>query len=74
MLDIRTMYFLLVLSSFVAGICVLGLKVPAGERRISAIQWGIGSFSVALGLLLVGLRDLIPLWRFASSCKNRSQH
>lgn len=62
MLDIRTMYFLLVLSSFVAGICVFNLNVPAGVRRRSALQWATGSFMVALGLLLVGLRDLIPLW------------
>lgn len=62
MLDIRTMYFLLVLSSFVAGICVLNLSVPAGERRRSAVEWGTGSFLVATGLLLIGLRDMIPLW------------
>ncbi|MDQ8038703.1 MAG: hypothetical protein REI12_14875, partial [Pedobacter sp.] len=62
MLDIRTMYFLLMLSSVVAGICMLGLKVPPGERRRSAILWGFGSFSVATGLLLIGLRNSIPLW------------
>jgi diguanylate cyclase (GGDEF)-like protein len=62
MLDIRTMYFLLMLSSFVAGICVLNLNVPAGDRRRSAVEWAVGSFAVALGLLLVGLRDMIPLW------------
>lgn len=62
MLDIRTMYFLLMLSSLVAALCVFGLTVPAGERRRSAVMWGTGSLLVASGLLLVGLRDHIPLW------------
>lgn len=62
MLDIRTMYFLLTLSSVVAGICVFAMSLPDPERRRSAIYWATGNFMVATGLLLVGLRDIIPLW------------
>src|SRR6218665_2058371 len=62
MLDIRTLYFLLTLSTIVAGISVLLMHIPETSRRISAVRWGIGNFLVAAGLLLVGLRDVIPLW------------
>lgn len=61
-LDLRTMYFLLMLSSLMAGLCVLLLDVAPGPRRQSARQWGIGSLLAALGLALVGLRDVIPLY------------
>jgi len=62
MLDIRTMYFLLMMSSILAGFCVFAMNMPNVERRGSAIRWGIGNFMVAAGLLLVGLRGIIPLW------------
>ncbi|MDI1301722.1 MAG: GGDEF domain-containing protein [bacterium] len=62
MLDIRTMYFLLVMSSILAGFCVFAMNMPNKERRRSAIRWGAGNFMVAAGLLLVGLRGIIPLW------------
>lgn len=61
-LDLRTMYFLLMLSSLMAGLCVLLLDVAPGPRRRSARQWGIGSLLAALGLALIGLRDTIPLY------------
>ncbi len=61
-LDLRTMYFLLMLSSLMAGLCVLVLNVPTGDRRRSAMQWAAGSILAAGGLALVGLRDVIPLY------------
>lgn len=61
MFDIRTMFFMLVLSSIIAGIGALGLNVEA-ERRSSARSWGLGSLSISTGILLLGLRDIIPLW------------
>ncbi len=62
MLDIRTLYFLLTLSTMVAGISVLLMHIPEAARRKSAITWGMGNFLVAIGLFLAGLRDYIPLW------------
>lgn len=62
MLDIRTLYFLLTLSCLVAGMSVLFMRLPEPARRTSAIRWGLGNLLVAAGLLLVGLRDHIPLW------------
>lgn len=61
MLDIRTMFAMLVLSCLLAGAGVLVMPVPA-ERRPSAVRWGLGNLAVAAGLMLVGLRDHIPLW------------
>lgn len=61
MLDIRTMFFMLVLSSIIAGIGALGLNVES-ERRSSAQSWGLGSFAISLGIALLGLRNIIPLW------------
>lgn len=62
MLDIRTMYFLLTLSCVVTGICFFWMNLPNPERRLSAMQWGAGNFLIAAGLLLIGLRGIIPLW------------
>lgn len=62
MFDIRTMYFLLVMSSILAGLCVFVMNIPNEERRRSAMRWGTGNFMVSAGLLLIGLRDVIPLW------------
>lgn len=61
MLDIRTMFFMLVLSAIIAGVGAFGLNVNA-ERRSSARSWGLGSLSISIGILLLGLRDIIPLW------------
>jgi diguanylate cyclase (GGDEF)-like protein len=62
MLDIRTLYFLLTLSTIVAGISVLLMHTPEPDRRKSATAWAVGNFLVAAGLFLVGLRNHIPLW------------
>lgn len=61
MLDIRTLFSMLVLSCLLAGTGVLAMRVPA-ERRGSAVRWGLGNLTVAAGLALVALRDVIPLW------------
>lgn len=61
MLDIRTMFAMLVLSCFLSGIGVLALQVPE-ERRDSARRWGAGNFLMATGLVLIALRDIIPFW------------
>ena len=61
MLDLRTMFAMLVLSCLLAGTGVLAMQVPEA-RRASAVRWGFGNLAVAAGLTLVGLRDIIPLW------------
>ncbi len=62
MLDIRTLYFLLTLSTVISGMAVMLMHTPEPVRRTSAMRWGLGNFLVAAGLLLAGLRDYIPLW------------
>jgi diguanylate cyclase (GGDEF)-like protein len=61
MLDIRTVLAMLALSCCVAGIGILGIKVPLA-RRASTRRWAISNFCVAGGLMLLALRDMIPLW------------
>lgn len=61
MLDIRTIFVMLVLFCLVAGIGVLGLRLP-DERRASVRRWAAGNFLAGAGLLLLALRNLIPLW------------
>lgn len=62
MLDLRTMYFMLTLTAITAGLCVMALPPPNAERKRSAQIWATGSFFIAFGLLLIGLRDVIALW------------
>jgi diguanylate cyclase (GGDEF)-like protein len=61
MLDIRTLFVMLILSCLLAGVGVLALSVPAA-RRSGAVRWGMGNLAVAAGLALVAMRDIIPLW------------
>lgn len=61
MLDIRTLFALLALFCLVGGIGALGLTVPT-ERRPSLRRWALGGLLTAVGLLLLALRDTIPLW------------
>lgn len=62
MLDIRTLFFLLVLATLMAGMAVLFMQVPEPARRRNATMWAVANFVIAAGLLLVGLRSHIPLW------------
>lgn len=61
MLDIRTVLAMLALSCCVAGIGILGVNVPPA-RRASTRRWAISNFCIAGGLMLLALRDVIPLW------------
>lgn len=61
MLDIRTIIVTLIMTALLFGIGTLGLNVPA-ERRLAVRLWGGGNLIMAVGWLLLALRNTIPDW------------
>lgn len=59
-LDVRTLIFVLTLLAIVQAAVLLYLW-RAESRYPPARYWGVGSLLFAAGLLLVGLRDIVPV-------------